>query len=117
MVRLCSFSMSLPRRMWTMRKAGKIGLGLLMVAAAGLAVIPQVAGTESLLRKVNYLDRGIEAYLPPASPAVPWLNIDRKTKLPKGDYPIGREVEMTPLVLHFPHMEDTDLAEFALGGG
>jgi hypothetical protein len=116
MVRLCSFSMSLRRRMWTMRKTGKIGLGLLLVAAAGLAVIPQVAGTETLLRKVNSLDRGIEAYLPPASPAVPWLNIDRKTKLPKGDYPIGRDAEITPLALHFPRMEHADLAEFAVGG-
>lgn len=80
-------------------------------------MLPQVAGTESLLRKVNYLDRGIEPYLPPASAAVPWLDLDRKTGLPKGDYPIGRAVETKPFVLHFPHTEHADVAEFALGGG
>jgi hypothetical protein len=88
-----------------------------MGAVAGLVVIPQVAGTESLLRKGNYVDRGIEAYLPPASASVPWLNLDRKTKLPKGDYPIGRDSDVAPLVLQFPHMEHADQAEFALGGG
>jgi hypothetical protein len=56
-------------------------------------------------------------YLPPASPNVPWLNLDRKTKLPKGDYPIGRNAEVKPLVLQFLHMEHADLAELALGGG
>ena len=100
-----------------MRKAGKTGFGLFMVATAGLAMAPQVAGTETLLRKVNYLDRNIEAYLPPASPSVPWLNLDHKTKLPKGDYPIGRNAQVKPFVLHFPHIEHADLAEFALGGG
>jgi hypothetical protein len=61
--------------MWTMRKEGKVGLALLMGVVAGLAMIPQVAGTGSVLRKVNQLDRRIEAYLPPASAAVPWLNL------------------------------------------
>jgi hypothetical protein len=103
--------------MWTMRKAGKTGLGLLLVAIAGLAMAPQVAGTETLLRKVNDVDRGIEAYLPPPSSMVPWLNLDRKTKLPKGDYPIGRNAEVKPSALQFPYMEHADLAEFALGGG
>ena len=100
-----------------MRKAGKAGLGLLLVAIAGLAMAPQVAGTEILLRKVNDLDRGIEAYLPPPSATVPWLNLDRRTKLPKGDFPIGRNAEVKPFALQFPHMEHADLAEFALGGG
>lgn len=99
-----------------MRKAGKTGLGLLSVAIAGLATAPQVAGTETLLRKVNYLDRGIEAYLPPPAPTVPWLNLDRRTKLPKGDYPIGRNAEVKPFALQFPHVEHADLAAFALGG-
>ena len=100
-----------------MRKAGKTGLGLVVVAIAGMAMAPQVAGTETLLQKVNYVERGIEAYLPPSSPSVPWLNLDRKTKLPKGDYPIGRNAEVKPFALHLPHMEHADLAEFAVGGG
>jgi hypothetical protein len=103
--------------MWTMRKAGKTGPGLLIVAVAGLAILPQVAGTESLLRKVNYLDRGIEAFLPPASAAAPWLDLDRKTKLPKGEYPIGRDAETIPLTIRFPHLEHVDYTAFALGGG
>jgi hypothetical protein len=48
---------------------------------------------------------------------VPWLNLDRKTRFPKGDYPIGRNAEVKPFALQFPHMEHADLAEFALGGG
>jgi hypothetical protein len=100
--------------MWTMRKAGKIAL---LVAIAGLAMIPQVAGTETLLRTVDHLHRGIEAYLPPASAAGPWLDLDRKTKLPKGDYPLGRNAESVPFLFQLPHMEHADLAEFAAGGG
>ena len=97
-----------------MRKAGKTGFGLLMGGIAGLAMAPQVAGTETPLRKVNDVGRGLEAYLPPA---VPWLNLDFKTKLPKGDYPIGRNAEVKPFVLHPSHIEHVDLADFALGGG
>jgi hypothetical protein len=87
-----------------------------MIALAGLAAIPQVGGTETLLRRTDHVDRSIEAYLPPPSPAVPWLNLNRKTKLPKGDYPIGRNTEAAPFVLQSPHMEHADLAEFTLGG-
>jgi len=103
--------------MWTMRKAGKTGFGLLMVGMAGPAMGPQVAGTETVLRKVNDAGRGLEAYLPPASASAPWLSLDFKTKLPKGDYPIGRNAEVKPFVLHPSHIEHADLAEFALGGG
>ena len=100
-----------------MRKAGKTGLGLSVVAIAALAITPQVAGTETVVRKVNSFDRGIEAYLPPASPSVPWLNLDRRTKLPKGDYPIGRNTEVRSFAMPLVHMEHADLTEFALGGG
>jgi hypothetical protein len=99
------------KRIWIMRQAGKAGLGLLTVAIAGLAMISQVAGSETLLRKINYLDRGVEAYLPPASAAVPWLDLDQKTTLPKGDYPIGRDATTVPFMKH------ADVAEFALDGG
>ena len=94
-----------------MGQAGKTGIGLLTVALAGLAVIPPVAGTETLLRKIDYLDRGVEAYLPPASATAPWLDLDQKTKLPKGDYPIGRAAKAPP------SLEHADPAEFALDGG
>ena len=40
---------------------------------------------------------GSNAYLPVPHPAVPWLDLDPRTKWPKGDLPIGREPG--PLVL------------------
>jgi len=57
-----------------------------------------------------------EAFLPPASSDVPWLTIDKRTKLPKGDFPIGRNADVGPLILQMPNIERADAAEFALGG-
>ena len=76
------------------------------------------AQAESLVRRTDAQDsRSLEAFLPPVSSSVPWLNLDRKTRLPKGDYPIGRNAEVTPFVLRAPHIEHANLAAFALGGG
>jgi hypothetical protein len=82
---------------------------------AGAFVVP-VLGTESLVRKADVADKSFEAFLPPASFDVPWLTIDTRTKLPKGDFPIGRNAEVGPLVLHTPNIQHADAAEFALGG-
>ena len=76
------------------------------------------AQAESLVRRTDAQDsRSLESILPPVSWSVPWLNLDRKTRLPKGDYPIGRNAEVTPFILRAPHMEQADLAVYALGGG
>jgi len=65
-----------------MRKAG---IALTTIVLAGAFVVP-VGGTESLVRKA-VADRSFEAFLPPANFDVPWLTIDKRTKLPKGDSP------------------------------
>lgn len=94
----------------------KVSLGLATVLLAGALTVP-VFGTETLLRKVQAPDKSFEAFLPPASFNVPWLSIDTRTKLPKGDYPIGRNAEVAPLILKTPNIQHADMAEFALGGG
>jgi hypothetical protein len=33
------------------------------------------------------------AFLPAAETSVPWLTLDTRTRLPKGDFPIGRHAE------------------------
>ena len=93
----------------------KVGLGVATVLLVGTLTVP-VFGTETLLQKVDASDKNFEAYLPPASFNVPWLNMDSRTKLPKGDYPIDREVVAAPLILTTPQIQHTDVAEFALGG-
>jgi hypothetical protein len=92
----------------------KVRLGLAILLLAGALTVP-VFGTETLLRKVD-TPKSFEAFLPPVNFNVPWLNIDSRTKLPRGDYPIGRNAEVAPLILQSPHVEHADLAEFALGG-
>ena len=52
------------------------------------------------LIKLDWLSLDVEAYLPPPVSTVPWLNLDSRTKLPRGDYSIGRLAEgIGPLVL------------------
>jgi len=90
---------------------------LVVVALASAAVIAD-ATAESVLRRTDAQQpRSFESFLPPIAVSAPWLNLEQRTKLPKGDYPPGRDVEVTPFVLRAPHMEHADLAEFALGGG
>jgi hypothetical protein len=94
----------------------KVSLGLATMLLAGTLTVP-VFGTETLLRKAEAPDKSFEAFLPPANFSVPWLNIDTRTKLPKGDYPVGRNAEVAPLIIKAPHIQHADMAEFALGGG
>ena len=90
---------------------------VLALALAGTALVLS-AQAESLVRRTDGEDtRSFESFLPPPSGSVPWLNLDAKTRLPKGDYPIGRNAEITPFVIRAPHIEHMDLAAFALGGG
>jgi hypothetical protein len=94
----------------------KVGLGLICIAVACVLPATQVAGTEtSLNRAVS--KQSFETFLPPLDNRAPWLNLNRRTKLPKGDYPLGRDADsLGPLVLQAPHLQQADLAEFALGG-
>ena len=94
----------------------KISIGLVTMLLAGALTVP-VFGTETLLRKADAPDKNFEAFLPPANFNVPWLSIDPRSQLPKGDYPLGRNAEVAPLILKTPNIQHADMAEFALGGG
>lgn len=64
--------------------------------AAALMTAHAVAGESSIIRKGEWQGASIESFLPSPSPAVPWLNIDSRTKLPKGDFPVGRHADAIP---------------------
>ena len=66
----------------------KVSIGLATILLAGALTVP-VFGTETLLRKADAPDKSFEAFLPPANFNVPWLTIDKRTKLPKGDFPLA----------------------------
>lgn len=94
------------------------GRGALIALALSSVALVLDAKAESLVRRIDAQDCGrFKSLLPPVSPSVPWLNLDTKTRLPRGDYPIGRNAEMAPFVLRAPQIEHADLAAFALGGG
>ena len=65
----------------------------LVVAAlvAGTVCISDAA-SQSLVQRSDWQDRKFETYLPKPNATVPWLEIDTKTKLPKGDLTLGRDV-------------------------
>jgi hypothetical protein len=65
----------------------------LVFAAALAAVIgaPEAAA-QSLVQRSDWQDRKFETYLPRVNTTVPWLEIDTKARLPKGDIPLGRDV-------------------------
>jgi hypothetical protein len=67
---------------------------LKLVFAAALAAITGApdAAAQSLVQRSDWQDRKFETYLPRVNTTVPWLEIDTKTKLPKGDIPLGRDV-------------------------
>jgi hypothetical protein len=58
---------------------------------AAAIYIPEAAG-QSLVQRSDWQDRKFETYLPRVHSTVPWLELDTKTKLPKGDIPLGRDV-------------------------
>jgi hypothetical protein len=71
---------------------------LFAAVVAATICIPQAAG-QSLVQRSDWQDRKFETYLPSVNPTVPWLELDTKTKLPKGDIPLGRDVaSVGPLV-------------------
>jgi hypothetical protein len=60
------------------------------VLAAIITCASEAAG-QSVVQKSDWKDPVLERFLPAPDGGVPWLNLDTKTKLPKGDLPIGRE--------------------------
>jgi hypothetical protein len=72
---------------------------LFAVVIAGVICISQATG-QSLVQRSDWQDRKFETYLPRVHSTVPWLELDTKTKLPKGDIPLGRDVaSLGPFVL------------------
>ena len=62
---------------------------LTAVVAASLLWAPPAAG-QSILQKTDWQGTKLETYLPDLEPAVPWLNLDTRTKLPKSHPGLGR---------------------------
>jgi hypothetical protein len=44
------------------------------------------------VQRSDWQNRKFETYLPRSNATAPWLELDTKTKLPKGDIPLGRDV-------------------------
>ena len=65
---------------------------LVFVAACAAVLGVPEAAAQSLVQRSDWQDRKFETYLPRVNTTVPWLEIDTKTRLPKGDIPLGRDV-------------------------
>lgn len=65
---------------------------LIFVAAFAAVIGVPDAAAQSLVQRSDWQDRKFETYLPRVNTTVPWLEMDTKTKLPKGDIPLGRDV-------------------------
>ena len=73
---------------------------LLIAATVAVSACMPQAAAQSLVQRSDWQDRKFETYLPKPAATVPWLEIDTKTKLPKGDIPPGRDVaSVGPFVL------------------
>ena len=73
---------------------------LTFAAVIAATVYAPQAAAQSLVQRSDWQDRKFETYLPRVNSTVPWLELDTKTKLPKGDIPLGRDVaSVGPFVL------------------
>jgi len=63
--------------------------------AAALLVVASIPafGNETSVVRTTASEKDFAAYLPALPPHAPWLHLDARTRLPKGDYPLGREAE------------------------
>ena len=52
------------------------------------------AAAEGILQRSDGREKSLATYVPAPPNSVPWLNIDRRNKWPKADFPIGREVNV-----------------------
>ena len=83
---------------------------LVVAALVAATVCVSDAASQSLVQRSDWQDRKFETYLPKLAATIPWLEIDTKTRLPKGDIPLGRDVaSVGPLVLP---PADTDIRVF-----
>jgi len=73
---------------------------LVVAALVAGTVCVSDAASQSLVQRSDWQERKFETYLPKPAATVPWLEIDTKTRLPKGDIPLGRDVaSVGPFVL------------------
>jgi hypothetical protein len=73
---------------------------LLFAAVVAATICISQATSQSLVQRSDWQDRKFETYLPKLNATVPWLDLDTKTRLPKGDIPLGRDVaSVGPFVL------------------
>jgi len=73
---------------------------LLIAAILAASVCVPQAAAQSLVQRSDWQDRKFETYLPRPNATVPWLEIDTKSKMPRGDLPLGRDVaSVEPFVL------------------
>jgi hypothetical protein len=73
---------------------------LVFAALAAVALCVSDAAGQSVVQRSDWQDRKFDTYLPKPPATVPWLEIDTKTRLPKGDIPLGRDVaSVGPFVL------------------
>ena len=73
----------------------------LFVAALAVFISVPAVSAQSILQRSDWKERGLETYLPPPPASmVPWLDLNTKTKLPKGDLPLGRNaISVGPFLL------------------
>jgi hypothetical protein len=82
---------------------------LFVAALAVFLWMPHASG-QSILQRSDWQERRLETYLPLPGPTVPWLHLNTRTKLPKGDLPLGRDTaSVGHLVLPFTSA-DTQLS-------
>ena len=82
---------------------------LVFVAACAAVLGVPEAAAQSLVQRSDWQDRKIETYLPRVNTTVPWLEIDTKTRLPKGDIPLGHDVASVGRFV-LPHQMDVQVS-------
>jgi hypothetical protein len=65
---------------------------------------------QSVLQKADWPGPRFESNLPAPNATVPWFNLDTRTKLPKGDLPIGREAGTVGRLVLRPVTPDTRIS-------
>ncbi len=75
-------------------------LKLLIAATLAVGVCMPQAAAQSLVQRSDWQDRKFETYLPKLNATVPWLELYTRTKMPKGEIPLGRDVaSVGPFIL------------------
>jgi hypothetical protein len=83
---------------------------MLAAALSMLGSVPLLGNdTNPSILHVPSPEKDFAAYLPPLPAQAPWLRLDARTKLPKGDFPIGRDAGSIGR-LAFPSSAPTQLS-------